>query len=241
MRVSRQAPGGIRAATHRLRDMVLLAVGMLPALAIPALSAGDAARGGALFRACVACHSLTPDRNMTGPSLAGIMERKAGSLASFQRYSPALKSSNLVWDATSLDAWLKAPPSLVPNNRMVFPGIPDARQRADLIAFLQQASAGGETRVAAGAAPAGFQDLKKLGADRQIQAIRYCRDTYHVTTADGQTADFWEANVRFKTDSSDTGPLAGKPVMLPAGMMGDRASVFFAAPEEIGSFIKNHC
>jgi cytochrome c len=62
-----------------------------------------------------------------------------------------------------------------------------------------------------------------------------------VTTADGQTTDFWEVNLRLKTDSSDTGPLAGKPVILPAGMMGDRASVFFATPDEISTFIKQQC
>ena len=60
-------------------------------------------------------------------------------------------------------------------------------------------------------------------------------------TADGKTEDYWEANLRFKTDSSDTGPLGGKPVIMPAGMMGDRASVFFTAPEEIGAFIKHQC
>ena len=121
---------------------------------------------------------------------------------------------------------------------MIFPGIPDARQRADLIAFLQEASAG---HAKPAGREAGFQDLKKLGADRQVAAIGHCHDTYRVTTADGQIADFWEANLRFKTDSSETGPLAGKPVMLPAGMQGDRATVFFAAPGEISSFIKPQC
>jgi cytochrome c len=202
----------------------------------PTLAAGDPEHGGALFRACTACHSLVPDRNMTGPSLAGVWGRKAGGLKSFERYSPALKSSGIVWDEKSLDAWLKAPQTVVPGNRMTFPGISNAKDRADLIAFLKVGSTGS-------AAPAarGFQDLKKLGPDHQVQAIRYCRDTYHVTTADGQTADFWEANLRFKTDSSDTGPVAGKPVILPAGMMGDRASVFFAAPNEISTFIKREC
>jgi len=225
-----------RAAMHRL----LLVASVLSVIAIPALAAGDAQRGGALFRACAACHSLKPDQNMTGPSLAGFWERKAGTLKSFERYSPALKSSNIVWDEKSLDGWLKSPRSLVPDNRMSFPGMPDARQRGDLIAFLKEASAG-RAAAPAPAMGAGFQDLKKLGADRQVQTITYCRATYHVTTADGKTTDFWEANLRLKTDSSDTGPLAGKPIILPAGMMGDRASVFFAAPEEIGTFIKNQC
>ena len=173
---------------------------------------------------------------MTGPSLAGVWGRKAGSLKSFDRYSPALKSSGIVWDEKSLDPWLKSPQKLVPENRMIFSGIAEARDRADVIAFLKMASAG-----SAMPAGRGFQDLKKLGADDQVQAIRYCHDTYHVTTADGQTTDFWEANLRFKTDSSDTGPLTGKPVMLRAGMMGDRASVFFTAPDEISTFIKHQC
>jgi cytochrome c len=211
---------------------------LLPALAAPATAAGDAEKGAALFRACVACHSLKPGQNMTGPSLAGLWERKAGSLASFDRYSPALKSSDIVWDDKSLEAWLKSPQNLVPQNRMIFKGIADAQQRADLIAFLKAASTGHAVEAAAGP---GFQDLKTLGADRQVQAIQYCRDTYHVKTADGKTADFWEANLRFKTDSGNTGPVAGKPVVMPAGMMGDRASVFFASPEEVSSFIKHQC
>jgi cytochrome c len=221
-----------------LRAVIVPAVGIVCALALPAFAAGNAERGAALYRACSACHSLQPDRNMTGPSLAGIWGRKAGTVTSFDRYSPALKRSEIVWDEKSLDAWLKSPQTVIPHNRMTFPGIPDAGQRTDLIAFLKQASAEGAARAEKTRA---FPDLKKFGADRQVTTIGYCRDTYHVTTADGQTANFWEANLRFKTDSSATGPVAGKPVVLPAGMMGDRASVFFAAPDEISTFIKNQC
>ena len=221
-----------------LRVSTTMAVAMLWGIATPASGAGDAERGAALFRACVACHSLQSDRNLTGPSLAGFWGRKAGSLKSFERYSSALKSSEIVWDEKSLDTWLTAPESLVPHNRMTFPGIPNAGQRADLIAFLKAASAGQAQRAVR---EAGFQNLKKLGDDRQVAAIRYCHDTYHLTMADGQIADFWEANLRFKTDSSDTGPLDGKPILMPAGMQGDRASVFFAAPEEISTFIKHQC
>ena len=200
---------------------------------------GNAERGAQLYRACAACHSLATDRNMTGPSLAGIWHRKAGSLESFGRYSAALEAADIVWDEKTLDAWLKSPAGLIPGNRMVFPGIPEARPRADLIAFLKLAGTGELSGLAV--REPGFADLKKLGPDHQVQAIRYCRDTYRVTTADGQTADFWEVNLRFKTDSRDTGPLAGKPAILPAGMQGDRASVFFASPDEISAFIKHQC
>ena len=231
---------------HRLRIPVLSAAVLSTIVAIVAFAAyaaapsGDAKQGEQLYRACAACHSLAPDRNMTGPSLAGVWERQAGSLRTFERYSPALRDSKIVWNETTLDEWLKSPTELIPHNRMTFAGVPNAKQRADLIAYLKEASAKASAGKAAAAAPQ-FTDLKKLGPDRQVQAIRYCRDTYQVTTADGESWDFWEANLRFKTDSSDTGPLSGKPIIVPAGMMGDRASVFFAAPEEIGVFIKHEC
>jgi len=84
-----------------------------------------------------------------------------------------------------------------------------------------------------------FQNLKEAGPDRQVVTIHYDKDTYKVTTADGRSTDFWEANVRFKIDSSDNGPLTGKPVILPSGMMGDRALVFFASPAEMSALIKH--
>src|SRR6266852_3654000 len=231
--------------------MLALTVGALCARTGTATAAGDPAHGAQLFPACRACHSVEPGRNMTGPSLAGIWGRKAGSLESFERYSPVLKAYNAVWDENTLDEWLKSPPRLIPDNRMIFAGISDTRQRADLIAFLKGASAGQLPAATGGqgggmegmmsAATSPFEDLKKLGSDHEVQAIRYCHDTYHVMTADGQSSDFWEANLRFKTDSSDAGPLSGKPVIMPAGMTGDRASVFFAAPEEMSAFIKHQC
>ena len=210
---------------------------------------GDPEQGAKLFRACAMCHSLAPGRNMTGPSLAGVWQRKAGGSKSFARYSPAMKEAGVIWDEKTLDAWLKSPQGLIPHTSMTFPGIADARQRADLIAFLQQAAAGagssagfsGKVRKAIDAYSAGFEDLKKLGPDRQVRVIQYCHAAYQVTTSDGETREFWEANLRFKTDSSDTGPAPGKPAIMPAGMGGDRASVFFSSPGEISTFIKPHC
>ncbi len=96
----------------------------------------------------------------------------------------------------------------------------------------------GASHMKIGSAPQ-FQNLKEVGPERQVVAIHYHQDTYQVTTADGRSTDFWEANLRFKIDSSNTGPLSGKPVILPTGMMGDRASVFFASPAEMGTLIKH--
>src|SRR5690349_777839 len=187
----------------------------------------DVQEGAQDFRACASCHSLAPDRNMTGPSLAGLWGRKAGTLKSFERYSPALRASDIVWDAKTLDAWLKAPSRFIPGNYMTFPGVADEQKRAELIAFLRAASPGELPAAAQASAPPRLADLKKLGPDKQVRAIRICRDSYFVTTADGHIAPFWEPNLRFETDSSDRGPRAGTPAILPAGMMGDRASVIF--------------
>jgi len=220
---------------------------LLPALAQP----GDAARGQQAFRACAPCHSLAPDRNMTGPSLADLWGRKAGGLPSFERYSEALKASGIIWDDGSLDGWLTDPDGMVPDNEMPFNGIKDARARADLLAFLKEATRPGAPPQMAqqggmggmggmmGGAP--DQNLRKLEPAIQVKAITYCHDTYRVTTADGKTRAFWERNLRFKTDASKDGPEKGAPAILPAGMMGDRASVVFAAPDEISKLIEQRC
>jgi hypothetical protein len=95
--------------------------------------------------------------------------------------------------------------------------------------------AGGAKDAKSGAPPQ-FQNLKEVGPERHDHPLP---SRYLVTTADGRNADFWEANLRFKIDSSTTGPLSGKPVILPTGMMGDRASVFFASPAEMSALIKH--
>ncbi len=217
---------------------------------------GEASRGQQDFRACAPCHSLEPDRNMTGPSLANLWGRKAGSLPSFDRYSDALKSSGIIWDDRALDGWLTDPERMVPDNEMPFEGIKDGRVRADLLAFLKDATKPGAAQERTAQAPmkgmggmmggmmgGGGRDpnLKNLEAAKRVKGITYCRDTYRVTTADDKTRPFWERNLRFKTDSSKDGPEKGAPALTPAGMMGDRASVIFAAPEEIAGMIEPRC
>jgi cytochrome c len=213
---------------------------------------GDAIRGERVFRACAACHSLEPNRNMTGPSLAELWNRKAGGLPSFDRYSPALKSSEIIWEDGTLDAWIADPQHFIPGNTMTFPGMKDAPQRADLLTFLKDATQPGRApsttaqrgpmsgmmgMMGGGPVP----NLKKLQPDELVQKIAHCRDTYRVTTADGETHAFWERNLRFKTDVSEDGPQKGAPAIVGAGMMGDRADVIFAAPEEISAFIAPQC
>jgi cytochrome c len=100
---------------------------------------GDAARGEKRFEECAACHSVERGVNNVGPSLAGIFTRKAGELPDF-RYSPAMKRSGIAWSPQTLDSFVGDPQKLVPANRMPYAGMADAGARADLIAYLREAT-----------------------------------------------------------------------------------------------------
>lgn len=127
-----------------LRHVILSGAVLLVLPAQAARSAGgDPAAGAKQFGACAACHSLAPGRNRTGPSLAGVVGRKAGTAPGFRRYSQALKDSSTVWDEQSLNDWLTDPQAFLPGTRMAFRGLPDPRARADLIAYLAQAGPNG--------------------------------------------------------------------------------------------------
>ena len=66
-----------------------------------------------------------------------MFDRKAGDLADY-RYSPAMKRSGITWTAKSLDEFVADPQKMVPGNRMPYAGLPDARERANLLAYLQK-------------------------------------------------------------------------------------------------------
>jgi cytochrome c len=240
-----------RSAMNYMRAIAIGATLALTTLSFRASAeTGDSVRGERTYRACVACHSLEPNRNMTGPSLAEIWNRKSGSLPTFPRYSPALKAAGIIWNEDTLDEWIKDPQHFIPGNTMTFPGMKDTRQRADLLAFLKEATQPGRAPKAAqgrdqmggmmmggGSVP----NLKRLDPEDRVQSIDHCGDTYKVATADGKSRDFWERNLRFKTDVSDDGPQKGAPALVPAGMMGDRADVIFASPSEISGLISRGC
>jgi len=117
-----------------------LAAAPLLALCSSALAAGDAEVGLALYKArCSACHSL--DYNGVGPAHRGVFERGAALAPGFA-YSDALKSSHLIWDEASLERWLADPEKVAPGQRMGI-NVPDAKDRADLIAYLKKASTAG--------------------------------------------------------------------------------------------------
>jgi nitrite reductase (NO-forming) len=110
---------------------------------------GDPKAGRQVFRKCQACHSLDPGKNLVGPSLAGVMGRKAGSEPNYS-YSPAMKSANIVWDPTTLNAYLTDPQKVVPGNKMPFPGLKTEHDRDDIIAFLATIGSGAPAQTAQG-------------------------------------------------------------------------------------------
>ena len=131
---------------------------------------------------------------------------------------------------------------------MTFPGMKDVRQRADLVTFLKEATQPGRApKTAQGGNQMGgmmmgggqVPNLKKLDPEDRVQFINHCGDTYKVDTADGRFA------------ISGSGICASRPMLAttirrraprpPASMMGDRADVIFASPEEISGFFSHQC
>jgi cytochrome c len=109
------------------------------AASTPLVRAADAEKGKVVFEQCAACHSLGEAGDYDGPTLKGVVGRKAGSLDDY-RYSAAMKRSDVVWDASTLDKYITDPQAFIPGNRMAFAGISDKTQRDDLIAYLAVAT-----------------------------------------------------------------------------------------------------
>ncbi len=109
---------------------------LLASLPAPYASA-DLDNGRRVFARCRACHTITEGGpNMTGPNLYGVFGREAGHKDGYN-YSTALREAEFTWDAERLDHWLENPREFLRGNKMSFPGIADAEDRRDLIAFLK--------------------------------------------------------------------------------------------------------
>jgi cytochrome c len=108
----------------------------------PAVAEGDAAKGKAAFAKCAICHQVGPGAaTLVGPELNGIVGRKAGSVADYP-YSAGMKKlagEGFTWTEENLDKWIADPKAMIPDSPMslAVPGIPDAGERADIIAYLK--------------------------------------------------------------------------------------------------------
>lgn len=113
------------------------------AIAAPPALKGDAVHGQQVFARCGACHMVGPVTGpRMGPPLNGVVGRKAGTFAGYN-YSPAMKNSGLKWDAATIARFLQAPMKAVPGTKMAFPGLPNAQDQADVVAYLKQYRADG--------------------------------------------------------------------------------------------------
>jgi cytochrome c len=109
---------------------------VLPFALAGSCAAADVEAGKAKFKLCAICHSPEAGKIKVGPSLFGIVGRKAGSLEGYS-YSDAMKNFGKTWTPETLDAYLTDPRAVVPGTKMIFPGIKDQTERANLIAYLE--------------------------------------------------------------------------------------------------------
>jgi cytochrome c len=118
--------------------LIVCAVAAASAMIVPraARADGDPAAGKKAFTKCAICHNVEENKNKIGPSLFGVVGRHSATVPGFE-YSPAMKSANKVWDASTLDVYLRNPRELVPGTKMVFVGLKDDTERQNVISYLE--------------------------------------------------------------------------------------------------------
>ena len=121
--------------TFRMRRAVVAGL-LLAGSATPA-PAADPAAGQQIFKAqCGICHSVVAGVNGIGPTLFGVVGRSAGGVPGFQ-YTADHKKLGVTWDASTLDKYLTNPRAMVPDTTMIYAGLKDDADRANLIAYLE--------------------------------------------------------------------------------------------------------
>lgn len=126
----------IAAAAMTVATVSAPASAAVKAAPVAAMPVGNAVKGAVVFNQCKVCHVTDKGVNRVGPSLGGVVGRKASTVPGYV-YSAANKKSGLTWDAPTLFKYLEAPQKLVPGTKMSFAGLKNPQDRADIIAFLK--------------------------------------------------------------------------------------------------------
>lgn len=118
------------------------AIAVLAVSSIGYANAADIKKGKKVFNKCKACHTLVEGKHRIGPSLAGVFDRKAGTVAKY-KYSKAMKKAGaggLVWTEETLATYLKKPRAFVKGTKMTFAGLKKKKDVTNLLAFLKEAA-----------------------------------------------------------------------------------------------------
>jgi cytochrome c len=123
-------------------SFALIGAALLAAFSGSALAAGDAAKGKEVFAKCAMCHQIGPGaKTLVGPELNGIVGRKAANIADYPMYSTGMKTLGelgVVWTEANIDKLIANPKAMLPDSSMgLFPGVPEASDRANVIAYLK--------------------------------------------------------------------------------------------------------
>jgi cytochrome c len=114
----------------------LVTFSLLLSISLSAQGAGDIKAGAKIFSdECSECHSMKEGKNKKGPSIFGLVGRKAGTLSDYD-YSDAIKSSGIVWNSEKLNAYITSPQKMLPAGKMKYDGLSNEKSRQDLITYL---------------------------------------------------------------------------------------------------------
>lgn len=126
--------------------MKALAIAAVMIAAAGSASAQDLAAGETSFKKCLPCHAVGPEaKNKVGPVLNGLDGRKSGTVEGYN-YSEANKNSGITWSEATFKEYIINPRAKIPGTKMVFAGISNENERANLWGYLKQFDASGNKK-----------------------------------------------------------------------------------------------